>query len=278
MSIHRQPPVHLSEASIYLIRRACRLGQARRQDMSKHFEASQASYTRWMAAALDAALCLDRDGRGGGAHLVLREGGSIPEWAGFESLLTEIENGNIPSKTGIEEDELPVFIPNWTRNTPVDHRALGKVITAIHRERGMRLRYVSLNRGDEGQWRKVYPIGLERMGDQWRLVALDLDKEHYPLRIFVLARILGVDDQPCPLPKNFSKPGIHDADITIRAMLNPSFTPDQAIAISNELRIQDGRITLNQRTLFEFYRRFGAQGLSDKVVWPPLMNTMENQS
>ena len=276
MIIKSRPPGNLPDASLYLVRRTCRLGAARRQDMAQHFEASQASYTRWIAAALDAAPCLDRDGRGGGARLVLLKESGVPEWAGFESLLEEIENGNAPARTGIEDHELPVFIPRWTRNTPVDHRALGKIILAIHREQGLHLRYVSLNRGEEGQWRCVYPIGLERMGDQWRLVALDMEKKGCPLRIFVLARILGVNDHPCALPKGFSKPGIHDADITIRAMLNPLFTPDQAIAISNELRIQDGTITLNRRTLFEFCRRFGAQRLSDKAVWPPLMNTVEN--
>lgn len=277
MSIQNRPHRNLPDASLYLVRRACRLGAARRQGMTQHFEASQSSYTRWIAAALDAAPCLGRDGRGGGARLVLLNESGVPEWAGFEALLQEIENGNVPARTGIEDHELPVFIPRWTRNTPVDHRALGKIILAIHREQGLHLRYVSLNRGEEGQWRCVYPIGLERMGDQWRLVALDMEKKGYPLRIFVLARIMGVDDHPCVLPKGFSKPGIHDADVTIRAILNPLFTPDQAIVMSNELRIQDGTITLNRRTLFEFCRRFGAQGLSDKAVWPPLMNTVENE-
>lgn len=274
MSIYSQPPRNLPDASVYLVRRACRLGASRRQDIARHFEASQATYTRWIAAALDAAPCLNRDGSGGGTRLVIK-GSVIPEWAGFESLLEEIENGNRPEITGIEDDELPVFIPRWVRNTPVDHRALGQIIHAIHEERGLHLRYANLNRGEGGQWRCVYPIGLERMGDQWRLVALDLRKNGHPLRIFVLARILGVDDQPCDLPKGFSKPGIHDADITVRAMLNPLLTPDQAIAISNELRIQDGKITLNRRALFEFCRRFGAQGVSDKAIWPPLMNTVE---
>ena len=276
MSIKNIPPKNLPEASLYMIRRACRLGSARRQDMARHFEASQASYTRWIAMALDAAACMDREGRGAGARLILAKENDVPWWAGFESLLEEIESGNTSIVTGIEDYELPVFIPRWTRNSPVDHRALGKIILAIHREQGLHLRYVNLNRGEEGQWRCVYPIGLERMGDQWRLVALDLEKDMCPLRIFVLARIIGVDDRPCILPKGFSKPGIHDVDIAVRAILNPLLTPDQAVVLSNELRIQDGMITLNRRTLFEFYRRFGAQSLSDKAVWPPLMNTLEN--
>ncbi|WP_215842089.1 WYL domain-containing protein [Acidithiobacillus montserratensis] len=243
--------------------------------MARHFEASQATYTRWIAAALDAAPCLDRAGTGGGAHLVMT-GDVAPDWASFPALLSELENGNTPEITGIEDHELPVFIPRWTRNTPVDHRALGKIVRAIHRECGLRLRYVSMKRGEEGRWRCIYPIGLERMGDQWRLVALDLDKKDLPLRVFVLARILGVDDSPCPLPKGFSKPGIHDADLSVHARPNPAMTPDQAIVTAHELRIHDGKITLNQRTLFEFYRRFGSQPLSDDAVWPPLMNSMEN--
>lgn len=277
MSIKQLPPQTLPDASLYLVRRACRLGYARRQHMMRHFMASPASYTRWIAAALDAAPCLDREGSGAGARLTLRKESAVPEWASFESLLEEIENGNDPVRTGIEDDELPVFIPRWTRNAPVDSRALGKIVQAICREQGIRLRYVSLNRGEEGRWRCVYPIGLERMGDQWRLVGLDLEKKETPLRIFVLARILGVDEEPCVLPKGFSKPGIHDASVTIRAQLNPLFTPDQAIAMSNELRVQEGKITLDQRTIFEFFRRFGAQDLSEKAVWPPLMNTAQEK-
>lgn len=276
MSTKNQPPSGLSEASIYLVKRACRLGTARRLDMAQHFEASQATYTRWIAAALDAAPCLDREGGGAGGRLILAKESRIPEWAGFESLLEEIENGSNPAVTGIEAHELPVFIPRWTRNTPVDPRALGKIIHAIHEEQGISICYVNLSREEEGRWRCVYPIGLERMGDQWRLVALDLDKTIHPLRTFVLARILGVSDKPCPLPKGFSKPGIYDASVTIRARLNPDLTPDQAIAIANELRIQDGKISLDRRTLFEFFRRFGAQPVSSKAAWPPLLNTMED--
>lgn len=203
--------------------------------------------------------------------------GHIPEWAGFEALLMETHHGNHPQRTGLEDHELPVFIPRWTRNTPVDPRALPLILRALRQEHGLRLRYVSLSRGEEGVWRCVYPMGLERMGDQWRLVAQDLGKAGFPLRIFVLARILGVDPEPCDLPKGFSKSGIHDAEISVPALLNPVLTPDQAIAIVNELGIRDGKITLNRRSLFEFCRRFGAQDLSEKAVWPPLMNTADQQ-
>lgn len=274
-------PKGLPEASIYLVRRACRIGHARRMDMAKHFEASPATYTRWIALALDAAPCLNRAGQGAGAHLLLQKNKNIPSWANFEALLNEIERGNRAWETGLEDEELPVFIPRWTKNSPVDPRALGFIVQAIQREQGLRLRYVSLTRDGEAQWRCVYPIGLERMGDQWRLIALDIEKKRlpigdYPIRAFVLARILGADETPCPLPRHFSKPGIIDVDVTVQARLNPDFTPDQAIALSNEMRVQDGTITLNRRTLFEFYRRFGRQALSDNAVWPPLINTMED--
>jgi len=243
--------------------------------MARHFYASPSTYTRWIAIALDVAPCLDRAGSGGGAHLVLA-GSNVPEWASFSALLHELENGNIPKITGIEDYELPVYIPRWTRNTPVDPRALEKIVHAIRQEKGLHLSYVSMNRGAERSWRCVYPIGLERMGDQWRLVGLDLEKKDFPLRIFVLARILGVDDFPCPLPENFVKPGIHDVVVSVPAILNPELTPDQAIVTANELGIQDGKIALSRRTLFEFYRRFGSQPVSETAVWPPLMNKLEN--
>lgn len=277
MNIQNQPPKDLPEAAVYLVRRACRLGTARRQDMLPHFQASQSTYTRWMVAALSAAPCLDKSGSGGGTHLILKDTQSIPSWASFESLLKELENGNSADKTGIEDHELPVYIPKWTRNTPVDPRALREIIQCIHQEQILNLRYIGLRKYEEAQWRAIYPVGLERMGDQWRLVALDMEKEGYPLRIFVLARILGAEKSERKLPKNFSKPGLEDVSLSIHALLNPDLTSDQAIALSNELRIQDGEIQINKRTEFEFYRRFGAQALSDTAVWPPLMNKKEEK-
>ncbi|WP_038020012.1 WYL domain-containing protein [Thermithiobacillus tepidarius DSM 3134] len=261
---------------VYLVRRACRVGFARRADLLRYFPASPATYTRWITQSLDVAPCLDREGEGRAARIV-RKTARIPEWASYEALLYELESGNNPRITGLEDSELPVFVARWTRNMPVDPTALGKIMQAIIGEQPIRLRYVGLRRGESAHLRCIYPVGLERMGDQWRLIGCDLEKPGYPFRVFVLARILGVEGL-CDVPKiGFVRPGIEDRETKIKALFNPALTSDQAIAIANELRVQDGQITLNDRSQFEFFRRFGAQDLSAEAVWPLLHNRVEDK-
>lgn len=269
-------PARLPEPSVYLVRRACRLGLARRKDMTEHFDGSISTQTRWIRQALDAAPCLAQDGAGAGSRIVLSQPEKIPAWASASALLLEIENGNQPQVTGLEDHELPVFIPNWTSNQPLDPQALPILVKAIAMEKGVRIQYVGLRRDERGRWRSIYPMGLERMGDQWRLVGLDLEQPEFPLRVFVLARILSVEPTLVPLPKGFSKPGIHDATVILKARLNPDLTPDQALAVLNEMGIRDGKIAIHRRTLFEYCRRFGQQKTSRDAVWPPLMNTSED--
>lgn len=255
-------------AVLFLVRRACRTGATKRSDLVKFYPAAQATHAKWMKDALGCAPCVRRQGAGSAARLAY-VGGSIPTWAGFESLLTELEGDAGPHVTGVLESELPVFIARWTRRTPLDPTALGKIIQAIAHEKAIVIRYVGLRKDEKARLRKIYPAGLERMGDQWRLIASDLDKPGYPLRVFVLARILGFDSE-ISRPKDLVLPGIADQTEQLPAHLSSDMTSDQAIAIAHELGIVEGRITVNSRSKFEFYRRFADRKIGSDVVWPLL--------
>lgn len=260
------PDIH--PAARFLVRRACRTGSTNRADLVRFYPAAQATHAKRMREAIGCAPCIGRQGAGSTARLAFI-GGPIPTWAGFESLLTELEGDAGPEVTGILEAELPVFIARWTRRTPLDPLALGKIIQAITREKAIVIRYVGLRKGEKARLRRIYPAGLERMGDQWRLIGGDLEKPGYPLQAFVLARILGFEEEYNP-PKNYVLPGITDQIEPLSAHLNPELTSDQAVAIAHELGVIEGHITINRRSKFEFYRRFADQEPSPDAVWPLL--------
>jgi len=242
----------------------------------RYFRATPATYTRIVAHALELAPCLEREGFGAGARIALKNPDSIPPWASCGHLLDEIAFGNDPRITGLAQDELPVFIPNWTNNLPSDPAALTVIIQARAEERPVRIYYVGLRAGEEAKWRAIYPIGLERMGDQWRLIANDLEKEGYPLRTFVLARIVRAEAcEKKRLPPDLPPYAVFDRTVKIEARPNPRLTPDQVSAVNNELGIVGGALLLHERSVFEFFRRFGAQPLSANAVWPVLMNKKE---
>jgi len=261
-------PKKIQPAVRFLVRRACRTGTARRADLLRFYPAAQATHAKWMNEAILIAPCIRRKGAGSAACLAYI-GGPLPIWASFECLLTELEGDAGPEITGVLENELPIFITRWTRKTPLDPTALSKIIQAIAHEQAIVIRYVGLRKEEKARLRHIYPAGLERMGDQWRLIGTDLDQSGHPLRVFVLARILGFEAEISP-PQNFVKPGIADCSERIPVHLNSALTSDQAVAIAHELGIVDGRITINSRSKFEFYRRFANQEPGRDIVWPLL--------
>lgn len=264
---------------VFLVRRAVRLGRATRGDLACFYPAPPATLSRFTAQAAEIA-GIERRGAGRSAHLGTT-GLPPPVWANFDHLMEEIVNGNDPRISGLTDEELPVFVPNWVSNAPLDPNALPMIVRALATRTPLRLRYVGSRRGSDAAWRCVYPTGLERMGDQWRLIASDLHnpKGKFPLRTFVLARIIGAApaDKECKIPKSgFHGPGLHDYEVSLTARTNPELTPDQVAVLANELRMHSGKIKLHGRSAFEFLRRFGAQKVSADAVWPPLVNTMDD--
>ena len=77
------------------------------------------------------------------------------------------------AQTGLRYAELPVNFSSWSSSLPTGPGALTTIVQACSRKRTAFIRYVGLKAGDVARFRRVYPIALERMGDQWRLVAHD---------------------------------------------------------------------------------------------------------
>ena len=50
-----------------------------------------------------------------------------------------------------------------------------QIVTGLIRYQPIELLYVGLRNNEHARWRRILPVTLEKMGDQWRLIAQDLD-------------------------------------------------------------------------------------------------------
>jgi hypothetical protein len=124
---------------------------------------------------------------------------------------------------------------------------------------------------EEPASRVVAPLGLERMNDQWRVVAQDLGKDGYPIRIFVLSRILDAEKAPLKRrPPGFVHQHHSDVFVPLVVTLNSKLSLLQKEIISGELGIREGKVALIRRGVFEFKRRFSNEAASPGAIWPPL--------
>lgn len=226
-----------------------------------------------------ASSLLTEEARASGGRL-LREGNKVrapewataPEYAGEADLMAKLEAGlSAFAFTGLRQDELPLNIVSWRENLPPKPGVFSEIVRAIGKQRAICVQYVSMRQGDNGKWRRVLPLSLDRMGEQWRVCVQDLEKEEYPLRSLVLARITNVSENEMRMPKGFQRANAFDTDHSYEAKLDLKLTEEQKKALTNELRIRNGKIKLPSRSEHEFGIAFCAGAPSETAVWPPLV-------
>lgn len=256
----------------FIVKRVFRRGLVTRPDVVKVLGVSSATATRYMALV---------GGRGGlyqGLVHYSRAGirprllVEPPGFAGEAALLKDLAPGyNNPLHTGLFDHELPVTSVSWVQSLPARPGVLTKIIQAIRQGRLLKIVYVGLRAGSAAESRRILPLGLERMNDQWRVIAQDISKEGAPIRVFVLPRILDVETDPGRKPRHFVSQGHTDSQTTLHVLLNPRFTPIQQQVMRRELRIERGTVSVATRSLHEFKRRFTEAPPAPDVVWPPLI-------
>jgi hypothetical protein len=143
--------------------------------------------------------------------------------------------------TGLRTDELPISVWQWRENTPQKEEVLDLVIEACVKRRTVLIQYTGMRRGESGQWRRIAPLGLERMGDQWRLTGQDVDKA-----------------------------GAQDSLRREPVELNLRLTDAQKQVIGRELKVIDGHVEMPHRCWYEFKLQFAGGERSTDIVWPPL--------
>jgi hypothetical protein len=264
--IHYRPP---DEVSFFILRRAVRYGSVTRRDV---IDAFGKIGTTKASLAMDGAVLhwpetLERTGKA----VRVRPNAPIPPQASETQLMSCLEHGLLsPRDTGLRQSELPVSIVQWTQNIPQKPGILLTLTQAIVHQQGLRIFYVGLRRDESPRWRWLLPAGLERMGDQWRLIAQDLEDISYPIKVFVLPRIRDADISEQKLPKDLIRLAADDRIVELAVKLNPKLSAEQADVLQHELRVENGKVKLPKRGIFEFLRRYSDQGVNSNAVWPPL--------
>ena len=259
------------EVQYFVLRRAVRFGTVVRKDVIEAFDgeirATKAS-TLMSAAAARWPTTLERRSH----EIGLRLDPEIPPEASEEDLMKSLDYGQTEfRRIGLRvPDELDVVVIKWTRSLPRKSGTFSMIVSSLVRYQPMEILYVGLRRGEQARWRRILPITLEKMGDQWRMIAQDLDDEGdaYPVKVFVLPRILDARASDPKLPDNIIRQGYNDACERVHIRLNPDLNPDQQAVIRHELMVQDDKITVAKRSVFELLRRFSDLPTRTDVVWP----------
>jgi hypothetical protein len=264
---HYRPP---TEIDFFILRRAVRYGAVSRRDV---LDAFGRIGTTKASLALDSAAThwpetLERTGKA----VRFRPEAPIPPQASEAHLLACLNQGVFSLReTGLRPSELPVSVVQWTQNLPQTPGVLLAISRALAHHQAMRIFYVGLRRDEAPRWRWLLPAGLERMGDQWRLVAQDLEDAGYPLKTFVLPRITAAEVAAKKTPKDLIRLAADDRLSDLKVRMNPDLSAAQQAVLQHELQMVDGKVRLPQRAVFEFLRRFSDRPASENAVWPPLL-------
>jgi hypothetical protein len=259
-----------SPVSDFIVRRAFRRGSVTRSELMNVFDLSAATASRAMKSAVtEYGDLLARAGQGLRPKPVTEP----PPWADESDLLDNLDRGRSePQHTGLFEGELPVVYVSWSARAPRRPGILRTIVQAITNESSVRLAHVGLRKMEQVRERWVAPLALERMNDQWRVIAQDLDKPGFPIRVFVLSRILDAQPDGRRKPNGFVRRGHTDHFSRIRVKLNPALTSIQRDVLERELQIVDGRVSVASRSAFEFLQRFSNQPPNPDAVWPPIVS------
>ena len=196
------------------------------------------------------------------------------EYADGADLMRHLQGGLSDYRfTGLKPDELPINRTPFSNALPPQPGAFDRIVCSIATQGTIYIRYVSMKSQDEGRWRRVAPLSLDCVGDQWRVTAQDLDNvnEQFPVRSFVLARIIEVTPDPKGPPKGFIRGSGVDSKQLVSLEMNPMMTRQQKDVIRHELGIEEGRPKeIPQRCVHEFLIRFADSSPSSDATWPPL--------
>ena len=259
----------------FVLKRAIRYGYVKRHDVLEAFSAditSEALATNTLNKAVKRYdLFLVRKGN----RIEPSPSGMTPSFINDETLLSELERGATFKETGLRESELPIVTVQWRRNLPVQDGTLTEITRAIALCNTINIHYVGLKEGDSGSVRPVFPIGIERYSDQWRLIAHDLSDGNFPVKAFLLSRIIKISHTKRRKPSRVGS--LHPSQLPspLKVRINSRVTQAQRMVIENQLNIQSGVIRIPQRLKHEFLIEFCGADVSDNIVWPLIDELIE---
>lgn len=251
----------------FILMRAFRRGVVRRGDVLAAFDStiSETRASEMLRVALDKySGLIERDGY----TVKPRLGVCPPSIASEEQLMEAVFSGNDSfAEIGLTDAEFPRQKVEWTNNRPIKLGLFQSIASAIVEGEALDIVYVTLNQQDHGRRRSIFPVGLQKVGDQWRLVAYDLSKRPAAQRVYVLSRILEAARSTAKVPKSLRHCSFNATEL-VRAPVNAELTEEQRMVIEHELSIHNGLRRMPASEEFEFLRRYGGIGVSPSAVWP----------
>lgn len=201
-----------------------------------------------------------------------RETAQPPSWADEADLMASLQGGRLEfMHTGLRDVELPVNIVRWSRPMSATPGVLQALVEACTAQLSVHIRYVSLRRGARAKDYWMAPLGLEQMGDQWRVFGHDLEDERFQVKTFVLPRIVTAVPSKRRLPSGLIRANSVDATKSFTPTLNGRLTEEQRAVVRHELLIDaEGRLELPERGIYEYARRHTKPDDDADVVWPLL--------
>ncbi len=252
----------------FIVRRAFRCGAVSRADLLKAADISTATATRTIANTIARhGDILERKGH----YIRPKPLAKCPDYALEEDLLLTLNCGkNNAIDTGFFDKELPITYVSWTNSMPQQSGILLTILNAIRKNKQLDIIYLGLRFTEVPKSRKILPLGLEKMNDQWRVIAQDLETQEFLVKVFVLPRILAAKTSETLIRIPFIKGHVDSSD-KIKVILNHKYNSQQKQMMEHELKISNGTIDVTKRSLHEFKRRFINIPVSNDVVWPPLI-------
>ncbi|THU03992.1 WYL domain-containing protein [Lampropedia puyangensis] len=183
----------MNTRSLFILRRACLVGRVKRADVTATFDVSGTTAKLDMEAAAahwPSYLVFTP------SHGVTPIPFAAPPLETSSSVLMDLMQQGAPAHAmGLTQYE-PVIAyatPRYVYQGAVDRPMAMHLIRACLTRQVMDIDYVGMRRGEERRVRTVLPLGLELLGQQWRLIACDVDAKQRVLgseqKAFVLARI-----------------------------------------------------------------------------------------
>jgi hypothetical protein len=192
--------------------------------------------------------------------------GDLNEFALVRSLLCS----DSYAKTGLKNIEVDITAVEWANSLPSKAGVFMDLLGALAQRRQVEIQYVGMRINETRRWRWIHPLGLERVGDQWRLIAQDLEETQHFVKTFVLARIIDARRPARRAPLKFVPLSALDDTVTLRIRINAALTEDQKRVIIHEFGIRNGTIRIPRRSLGDFIQRYAAETRREGIVWPPI--------
>ena len=187
---------NFEDRKLFILRRACLLGRVTRAQVMQAFGVAGDSARRDLQAAAEQWPDYLAYIPSQGVHV--QPFATPPEAASSTVFLNLMQNGAPAHALGLTRFE-PTFssrVPRFVYQGPENQQLIVALFKACLARAPIDIEYVSLRLGETRKTRTVLPLELELLGQQWRLVAHDIDVRNKHVgteqKTFVLARILNV--------------------------------------------------------------------------------------